>query len=168
MSLYSQSLFVNYNWTPENNNQRAIAYMLVHITFRACTYFNAYLSYPEKEKEFIVNDPVGQQLVAELQSLRNAVKEMNEKQAMGQHMEVLKSLLEDHGPFSHYTKYFKFLLQSVLARHESILGCDLIQVIFPQLSGVCRGVEEADPTVSYFHLNRHTVKSYYDIHPSLV
>ena len=99
---------------------------------------------------------------------KKAVEEMKRKQEVGQHMEILKSLLEDHGPFSHYTKYFKFLLQSVLARHESILGCDLIQVVFPQLSGVCRGIEEVDPSISYFQLNRHTVKSCYDIHPSLV
>ena len=152
----------------EQSHVKSTCQILATIISRACTYFNAYSSYPQKEKEFAVNDHVGQQLVAELQSLRDAVEKMKEKQAMGQHMEVLQSLLEDHGPFSHYPKYFKFLLQSVLARHESILGCDLIQVIFPRLSVVCQGVEEADPTVSYFHLNRHTVKSYHDIHPSLV
>lgn len=83
-------------------------------------------------------------------------------------MEVLKTLLEDRGPLSHYVKYFKFLFRSVLARHECLLGCDLIQVLFPRLAGVCSGVEEADPSIDYFHLNLHRVKRYSDIHPSLV
>ena len=100
------------------------------------------------------------QLSRELRQLDEIATVAENRQASGNHMEVLQSLLGFRGALTHYPKYFELLLESALELHETSLGMELVRVLFPHMAN---GDSER-----FFELNRATVKYYKTTHHFLV